>query len=1325
MSAMNATANDSRAKWDAFRSQSHAATVNNELKPWMVRALRVMKLLIFISAHIMLICGATMSKLTVVLMATNVRPKGVGTFLRQKCSSSPPARSREIVCAMLCSLWLIQNLPDVAAILQALWRLISHSKHSAGISLTVIFMEAVRAAGISLLVFCVFPNLDGSRCLLLSVFVVIVPLWRHIRSLLRVSFDPSRSLARRLSTLFSSFPRALLLLVLLSSCYLWSILSVPFKRVFILPLAVLLSSAGFWETWISLSHCSSTFHSLYQLKYGVRKMSATTRLFVSFCRVAISTLIFAFALRDAKITAANVFESLSSESATVSSLFSLALWVVVVNFMLRMLSRFLAAMSMEIMPVMHPLFLTLPLLFTLFICSCKLLPSCRLYSLAANFALNWPCMAWTANAYPFRDAYITVFWLISHMFWAYHHVKSPHFEPSDEVIESMPSVTNGFLIENSLVVYRHSISKKDESDDEDEGEDEREGDPLRITNDEINKTVTLYVCATMWHETRNEMMQMIKSVLKLDKEHSLLLSGKSQTGQLKFRLEAHIFFDDAWEDQAECGRTPNAFFRCLFRLLLELTQNEADGLPTANTRVLVNTAYGGRLVLRLPAGTLLFVHLKDKKLIRHKKRWSQVMYMYYLLGHRIMDSHMSVEDRQLEADNTYILAIDGDSKFEPSAVLKLLHLMNVKNEIGCACGRIHPIGDGVMVWYQKFEYAIAHWFQKAAEHVFGCVLCAPGCFSLFRASALMDDNVMHKYTKTAREPRHFVQYDQGEDRWLSTLLLKQGYRIEYAAAADAETYAPEGFNEFFNQRRRWTPSSIANTVDLLADYRRVCENNGSVSQLYIVYQMLVIGFSLVGPAIMFTMLVYAQVAAFEVGSDKMLTYNAIPVLLFIGVCFVGDSKVQLMFAKVISVVYGFIMLAVFVATANQIILETAFSPTSMFVLAMVAIFLLAAVIHPQEFFNIVYGLVFFLMIPCTYVFLSLYALINLNVINWGTREAVSLVLNESAEQESSLMRLARRLGVDRAVKFLGSLQTSDVVRSSEFDALKHRIDALEKTAHETKYPKDEPPASLSHFNILTTPSTQAGAMENANCSQSPENIQIAAKEVKGFMWMDAEYLQVCSRGRLNPSEEDFWDELIDRYLKPTETSKEETKRIASELAALRNRIAASILIVNGLLVLAIFLIQKHKEILSFQYKPYDGFEWMKLSEETGKFELTGEPLKIEPLGLIIIVFLLGILIVQTFGMFIHRVNTLIGAFHEIANMEDFELGSGSTNDEGRILENARQMLDSAIYDKAHGADGYTRPNVESCSCSNVLYKLQRARLATTLQHSTVPKHRQF
>lgn len=66
------------------------------------------------------------------------------------------------------------------------------------------------------------------------------------------------------------------------------------------------------------------------------------------------------------------------------------------------------------------------------------------------------------------------------------------------------------------------------------------------------------------------------------------------------------------------------------------------------------------------------------------------------------------------------------------------------------------------MWYQKFEYAVAHWLQKATEHVLGCVLCSPGCFSMFRGSALMDDNVMKKYTTLATEPSEHLMYDQGE-----------------------------------------------------------------------------------------------------------------------------------------------------------------------------------------------------------------------------------------------------------------------------------------------------------------------------------------------------------------------------------------------------------------------------------------------------------------------------------------------------------------------------------------------------------------------------------
>lgn len=50
---------------------------------------------------------------------------------------------------------------------------------------------------------------------------------------------------------------------------------------------------------------------------------------------------------------------------------------------------------------------------------------------------------------------------------------------------------------------------------------------------------------------------------------------------------------------------------------------------------------------------------------------------------------------------------------------------------------------------------------QATEHMIGCVLCSPGCFSLFRGKGLMDDNVMRKYTTRSDEARHYVQYDQG------------------------------------------------------------------------------------------------------------------------------------------------------------------------------------------------------------------------------------------------------------------------------------------------------------------------------------------------------------------------------------------------------------------------------------------------------------------------------------------------------------------------------------------------------------------------------------
>ncbi len=50
-----------------------------------------------------------------------------------------------------------------------------------------------------------------------------------------------------------------------------------------------------------------------------------------------------------------------------------------------------------------------------------------------------------------------------------------------------------------------------------------------------------------------------------------------------------------------------------------------------------------------------------------------------------------------QMENTYLLALDGDVDFRPEAVRLLVDRMKKNKKVGAACGRIHPIGSG-MIW---------------------------------------------------------------------------------------------------------------------------------------------------------------------------------------------------------------------------------------------------------------------------------------------------------------------------------------------------------------------------------------------------------------------------------------------------------------------------------------------------------------------------------------------------------------------------------------------------------------------------------------------------
>lgn len=122
--------------------------------------------------------------------------------------------------------------------------------------------------------------------------------------------------------------------------------------------------------------------------------------------------------------------------------------------------------------------------------------------------------------------------------------------------------------------------------------------------------------------------------------------------------------------------------------------------------------------------------------------------------------------------------------------------------------------------------------------------------------------------------------------------------MEYSAAADALTYAPEGFGEFYNQRRRWSPSTMANIMDLLMDWRNVININENISFLYIMYQGLLFLSSIVTPGTIFLLIVGAMTSAFKIRLMVSFGINIAPLLLFLISCYLLDSKWQVSCKKV-------------------------------------------------------------------------------------------------------------------------------------------------------------------------------------------------------------------------------------------------------------------------------------------------------------------------------------------------------------------------------------------------------------------------------------------
>ncbi|XP_060607660.1 chitin synthase chs-2-like [Ruditapes philippinarum] len=753
------------------------------------------------------------------------------------------------------------------------------------------------------------------------------------------------------------------------------------------------------------------------------------------------------------------------------------------------------------------------------------------------------------------------------------------------------------------------------------------GNTGKGSKDNTNKLLEgfpmIYFCATMWHETEVEMVQLFKSLYRMDIDQCVQRIRKedSQSNQDYYNFEVHIFFDDAFVEgkQMMANQYVHTFIKALYDTAKDTYPDQIPSMKDPRRRI---TPYGGRLIWTLPGGNRLVAHLKDKYKIRRKKRWSQVMYMYYFLSHKLSAVERD-KNKQLEiAKNIFILALDGDVDFRPEAVKLLIDRMKRNEQTGAACGRIHPIGDGPMVWYQKFEYAISHWLVKATEHVTGCVLCSPGCFSLFRGSALMEENVMKRYTTMPTEARHHIQYDQGEDRWLCTLLLKQGKKVDYCAGSDAFTFAPEGFKEFYNQRRRWTPSTMANILDLLSDWRVITRNNDNVSIPYICLQLSWFVSSILTPGVLLLMIIGATNLAYpQLSLHAALLINLLPVVFFVLVCFFAKTEHQLNVAAALSIIYSLIMMIVLVGLIREAVEDGFCSVITWFLLIVSGIFVLSGLTHPKETKCLIHGFLFFIAIPSMSMLLMLYSVINLNNVSWGTREAPKSKQGDGKEDSNSV-RDVQSL-VDRILS-CSCCQPQVLQRDNkvavQLEQIKTELNKLEAgTLHADDSQSDD--TGEKHSDTATNiapPATVPAEPYSKYLNFDPES----SRKIK--------YLAL--------REEKFWKWLIEKYLYPGEkangNAEEEEKRlkeqekVKEELKELRNKASLAYLLINALFITVIYFLQQSN---------VDTGGGLSVHIECG----SGNGLVLEPISLAFTAVAGILLAIQFLCMLIHRSKTFL------------------------------------------------------------------------------------
>lgn len=164
------------------------------------------------------------------------------------------------------------------------------------------------------------------------------------------------------------------------------------------------------------------------------------------------------------------------------------------------------------------------------------------------------------------------------------------------------------------------------------------------------------------------------------------------------------------------------------------------------------------------------------------------------------------------SDSEIIITIDSDSLITKSSIKNIIKPFNDLNVAGVAgCIRVENRRHGIIPAMMDVIFVFSYEFLKSAQSKSGHVLCTPGALSAYRRSAvlpLLDEWLNQTFLGSKTKI--------GEDRALTSLLIKNDHKIVYQSNAIAYTKIPKTFKNLCKMLIRWIRGDIRENILMIS-----------------------------------------------------------------------------------------------------------------------------------------------------------------------------------------------------------------------------------------------------------------------------------------------------------------------------------------------------------------------------------------------------------------------------------------------------------------------------------------------------------------------------